>query len=90
MDETMIQTIDETILNFIGVFLQFCFLSVSKKAKNYQTAEGKTTQNITKYLTKQKDKLMRGVGCKPHKNTFYAFVENKTNAPKSGYSMPFF
>ena len=45
---------------------------------------------MTKHLTKLKDKLIRRVGCKPRKNTFYAFVENKANDTKRGYSVPFF
>ena len=84
MDEPMDQAMrkQESILRFIGVFTQFCLLSVSKKQK---------ITNVTRYDTRpdkqhkqdnMEDKLIQGLGVSLAKTPLIVLLKKQTDAPQ--------
>ena len=71
------------ILNFIGVFTQFCLLSASKKQKiTYITRYTTQGQDKQHKQDNMKDKLIKGLGVSLAKTPLMVLLKNKTDAPQ--------
>ena len=91
MDERM-EDKERNILKFIGVLMQFCVLSASKKQKTtkkydktkeiHKTKQDTTRPTETNEQDNMRDKLIKGLGVSLAKTPLVVLLKNKTDYPQ--------